>query len=422
MKIGIFTYGTRGDVQPYIALALGMMEKGHDILLAAPSNFKNFIESYGIRFHPLFGDAEAMMNSKEGQKVLSAENTIELMKYFFSVLHEIRQPLRQSYWEGISQVDYIIANSATLPIVSAIAEKQQKKIALTYFMPPVVPTKEFPLSDFDYFDFSFYNKLTYSIAQNLYWKFVKADTNEYRSELNLIPLSQNLIHYINADRPLDLYCISPSLIPQPKDWDTNHKITGFLTLPTAIASNELIPASVELQKWLKEGTKPIYIGFGSNGIGNPQKIIDIIKEILSQTNERILFCTGWANFDEIPSNPKLFVSKYMNHDTIFPQCKIGIFHGGAGTLATILRHQLAPIIVSFYTDQPTWGKIIERKKIGIHIPYKKLNAKRLIDGINMIQQAEFVTNLKTMSQLITSENGNERAINEIEKYFLQNKL
>lgn len=418
MKIGIFTYGTRGDVQPYVALALGLMERGHEVLLAAPSNFKDFIESYGINFHPLYGDAEAMMNSKEGQKVLSAENTIKLMQYFFKVLHDIRKPLRQSYWEGVSKIDYIIANSVTLPILSAIAEKQHKKMALTYFMPPIVPTKEFPLGDFDFFDFPFYNKLTYHIAQHLYWTFVKKDTNEYRKELNLAPLSQNLIHYISASRPLDLYCLSPSLIPQPKDWESNHKISGFLTLPTSsTVANQLIPSSDALQQWLDKGAKPIYIGFGSNGVGNPKKIIDIINGILQQSNERILFCTGWANFDEMPKHPNLFVSKYINHDAIFPQCKIGIFHGGAGTLATMLRHQLAPIIVSFYTDQPTWGKIISKKQIGVHIPYKNLTIKNLMEGINTIQQPNFVKNLAIISQQIKEENGNKKAVDEIEKYF-----
>ena len=72
------------------------------------------------------------------------------MKYYFKVLHDNREPLRKSYYDAISKIDFIIANTMTLPIVSAIAEKQNKKMALTYFMPPVVPTTEFPLGDFDF--------------------------------------------------------------------------------------------------------------------------------------------------------------------------------------------------------------------------------------------------------------------------------
>ncbi len=124
MNIGIFTYCTRGDVQPYIALALGLSERGHNITLAAPENFKELVEGFGLAFHPLYGNAEEAMNSPEGQSVLRSEHTIKLLKYYFKVLNQGKVPLRKSYIDGINKVDVIIANSATLNIVSTIAEQQ----------------------------------------------------------------------------------------------------------------------------------------------------------------------------------------------------------------------------------------------------------------------------------------------------------
>jgi sterol 3beta-glucosyltransferase len=418
MNIGIYTYGTRGDVQPYIALALGLMENGHQVTLSAPSDFKDFVEGFGISFQGLYGNAEEIMNSTEGQSVLQTENTIKLMKHFFKVLNNMKEPLRKSYFDAISKVDYIIANAATLPIVSAIAEKQNKKFALTYFMPPVVPTIEFPLGEFDFLNFSWYNKLTYKIAQGFYWKFVKKETNEYRQELGLPILKENLITHIDNQKPLDLYCISPTLISQPKDWESHHKITGFLTVPKQKREAHIldkIPA--ELNDWLEQGDNPIYIGFGSNGIGNKEKFITILKEILDKTNERILFCTGWSLFDTIPSHKNLFVTKYVNHEAILLKCKVGVFHGGAGTLATMLRNNLPVIIVSFYTDQPTWGKIVEQKKLGIHIPVKALTADKLISAIQLAQTNELKSNVLAVGKSIRDENGLENAVNEIEKYF-----
>ncbi|MEO6630347.1 MAG: glycosyltransferase, partial [Mucilaginibacter sp.] len=328
MNIGIFTYGTRGDVQPYIALALGLMERGHHVTIAAPENFKSLVEGFGVPFHPLYGDAEAMMNQPEGQSVLKAENTIKLMKYFFKVLNSAKVPLRQSYIDGFAKVDYIIANSATLQITSTLAEKQDKKIALTYFMPPVVPTAEFPLGDFDFFNFPWYNRFTYKLAHAFYWKFVKTETNEFRKEIGLAPLKENLIHHLTRQKPLDLYCLSPSLISQPKDWTGNSKITGFLTVPNIPEENK---DDAALNTWLAEGGKPVYMGFGSNGVGNTEKFAAILDDVLTKTDERILFCTGWAVFDNLPVHKNLFVTKYVNHHAVLPQCKAGIFHGGAGT-------------------------------------------------------------------------------------------
>jgi UDP:flavonoid glycosyltransferase YjiC (YdhE family) len=418
MNIGIFTYGTRGDLQPYVALALGLMDKGHKVTLSATEDFKEFVEGFGVAFQPLWGNAETMMNSKEGQSILQTENSIKLMKYYFKVLHDNREPLRKSYYEAISKVDFVIANSMTLPIVSAIAEKQHKKVALTYFMPPVVPTKEFPLGDFDFFNFSWYNKLTYKIAQGFFWKFIKQDTNEYRQELGLPILKENLVNYLDNQKILDLYCISQSLIPQPKDWESHHKITGFINIPKQKRDEHFLDKTpTELTKWLGQGDKPIYIGFGSNGVGNTKKFIDILTEVLEQTNERILFCTGWSQFDNLPNHKNLFITKYVNHESILPKCKVGVFHGGAGTLATMLRNNLPVIIVSFYTDQPTWGKIVEKKKLGFHIPVKKLTADKLISAIRQSQTDEIKTNVTTAGQAIINENGLDNAINELEKYF-----
>ena len=265
MNIGIFTYGTRGDLQPYVALALGLIEKGHNVTLSATEDFKDFVEGFGVPFQPLWGNAEMMMNSPEGQHILQTENPIKLMKYYFKVIHDNRQLLRQSYFEAISKVDYVIANTMTLPIVSTIAEKQHKKMALTYFMPPVVPTKEFPLAEFDFFNFPWYNKLTYKIALTFFWKFIKKDTIEYRNELGLPKLKESLLTKINQQKTLDLYCLSPYLIPQPKDWEDHHKITGFINISKPKRENHFLDQTPEnLSVWLSSGPKPIYIGFGSN--------------------------------------------------------------------------------------------------------------------------------------------------------------
>jgi sterol 3beta-glucosyltransferase len=416
MKIGIYTYGTRGDVQPYIALALGLMDKGHEVSLAAPENFKSFVESFGVSFHPLYGDAEALMNTPEVKKILQSDNMIELMQYMFRAINKMKVPLRKSYYESISKIDFIVANTITLPIVSAIGEQQNKRIAWSFFMPPVVPTKEFPMADFDFLNFPTYNKLTYKIAQSFYWQFVKEETNEYRQELGLPILKENLISHIGKHKPLDLYCFSPNLIPQPHDWAENHKITGFINI-SGHKREEEDSDQTALNDWLKNGEKPIYVGFGSNGIGNPEKMTHILTEVLNKTKERILFCTGWSVFDNLPKHDKLFVTKYVNHETILPHCKVGVFHGGAGTLATMLRHNLPVVVVSFYTDQPTWGKIVKAKKLGVHIPVRKLTADKLITALQLAQTDAIKNNVLDMGQKIRNENGLENAIYQLENYF-----
>jgi UDP:flavonoid glycosyltransferase YjiC (YdhE family) len=260
--------------------------------------------------------------------------------------------------------------------------------------------------------------LTYRIALSFFWSFIKKDTLEYREELGLPKLKESLITYLNKQKILDLYCLSPTLIPQPKDWESHHKITGFINIDKDKREGHFLDQTTkELTQWLSNGHRPIYMGFGSNGIGNPEKFSKILMEVIEKTDERILFSTGWSKFDNLPNHKNLFVTKYVNHESILPHCKLGIFHGGAGTLATMLRHNLPVIIVSFYTDQPTWGKIVERKKVGAHIPVKSLTSEKLISAIQKVQTDEINHNVSIVGKQIKLENGLERAIIEIENYF-----
>lgn len=415
MKIGIFTYGTRGDLQPYIAIALGLMKRGNDVMIAAAADFRQLVEGYGISFHPLYGEAEQMMNTEEAKAILQSGNQLQLMKYYFRFLHNIRQPLRKSYEDALSKVDGIVANAMTIPITSVLAEKYKKKLVLTYFMPPVVETAAYPISDFDFLNFGWYNKLTYRLAQSMFWKYIKDDVNEYRVEQGMTPLRTNLIKELDRKCTPDLYCISKHLIPQPADWKSHHKITGFVSVEQTHRNGHMQEQLPEdLRAWLAEGDAPVYIGFGSNAVGDAAKVIAIVERILQETNYRVLFCTGWAVYNNIPQHERLFVAKYVNHEQVFPRCRVGVFHGGAGTFAAMLRNGLPVVIVSFYTDQPTWGKIAVKKQLGAHVPYKQLSFERLKTAIATADNETIRTNVKRMGEAIVAENGLENVLHEIE--------
>ena len=116
-------------------------------------------------------------------------------------------------------------------------------------------------------------------------------------------------------------------------------------------------------------------------------------------------------------HPRLFIAKYVDHEVVLPLCKLGIFHGGAGTLAAMLRNDLPVIIVSFYTDQPAWGKIIERRGLGVHIPAKRLSAKKLLAAVAAAQSDMIRQNVTNMREQIMHENGVDKAASAIEAYF-----
>lgn len=410
MKIGIFTYGTRGDVQPYLPIAIELKKRGHEVIVHAPENFSSLFLNHQIDFIGLSGNAQKIMQSSDADNILSSENSIKLMKYFFQVISNMKEDLFQDYYNSINKVDVIFANYATIPFTYPIAEALNKKIALNYFMPPMAKTSKFSAPGFEKINLPFLNKISYEITYFFYWKFVKSLTNYVYRQMNLPELKTNIIHHINSKKILDLYNFSPTLISTPSDWEPNHQITGFIT------NIDLKENNSELQNWISNGKSPIYVGFGSNKYGKITKIENILLDLLTK-NERILLVKGWNIYKNLPNHPNLFICNEVDHNIILPQCKLAIFHGGAGTLHSILKAKIPMIIISLYTDQPYWGNLIEKMKLGVHIRFKNLSLNTIKKALEDLNSKEIQKNILTISNQISLENGTEKTIEYLEKYF-----
>jgi sterol 3beta-glucosyltransferase len=299
MHYAICTYGTRGDVQPYIALALGLLDRGNQVTLLAPENFKDFVESYGVDFYPLHGNAEAILQSDEGQQVLRKGNIMAILKYMQQAGREIQPIVNQDMLAGCANADVLISSVLAVIWVRTIAEKLNKKWGVVQLNPPSAPTKEFPFAGLAFINWAPYNLFTYWLLGKLYWKFNKNELNKFRVSLGLPVLTLKDMANGQMENILDLYAFSPQLIAQPADWNSNTRVTGFLTLPPKIREankTETLPDG--LLEWLQHPDKPVYIGFGSMPVPDVDKITAIINEILRSTNLRIVFCKGWS---QIPS-------------------------------------------------------------------------------------------------------------------------
>jgi sterol 3beta-glucosyltransferase len=410
MNIGIFTYGSRGDVQPFLALALALKQKGHSVLLGAPENFQQTIQYYGIDYHKIDGDLERLMYEPEIQNLLETGSTIALLQGLQKNADKNSKEVAEDLIEGCKKVDFIITTFIPLFYVASIAEKLNKPFVNVILNPPTTPTNEFPYPEFDLLNFPTYNRFTYKLLNFFIWQAYKKRINTFRNELGLPNCKKSLIKTMEENGVPTIYAFSESLIPRPTDWALNYKITGFLSL-----NKETSKIDKTLESWLNKGEKPIYIGFGSIPI--PKKLLKIIPQILANTSERIILCKGWSITNDLPVTENLLVIENADHQWLFPKCKVAIFHGGAGTLSTVLKSNLPIIIISIFADQPIWGKIVENKKIGFHIPAKSLTADKLISAIRLAQTDEIRNNVFAVGHTIRNENGLDNAITEIEKYF-----
>jgi sterol 3beta-glucosyltransferase len=227
----------------------------------------------------------------------------------------------------------------------------------------------------------------------LAWRMARKEVNAFRASLGL--------HKAKGwPNVLRLHAISPQLIPQPPDWDDLAKITGFITLPI---KPEAPPQKV--QQWIEEGEAPVYVGLGSIPAPDPVKFEKVITALLGEF--RVLFCKGWSEMTLSP-DPNLCIVDKIDHRWLFPRCRAAVIHGGVGTMAAALGAGTPPIILSVFADQPWWGRMVERRGLGVHIPFKRLTPEGLLGAVKSVGQIK----------PLKDEDGVGTAISALSEYFM----
>ena len=311
MHYGIVAIGSRGDVQPFVALALGLQERGHQVTLLAHENFREFVEGYGLGFHPLFGNVEELLRSAEGQQILKAGNTISLLRYLRKSANKIQKNLNADLLAGARQPDTLVTSLLGMEYVDAVAEKFGKKWMLIQLSFPTTPTKEFPFAGLDLADFpAFSICLAIGCQEPFFWRLNKEHLNEFRLSLDLPPIKNSIYKKVSAAKIPTLYAVSQALVPRPADWPAEIETTGFIVLPAKnrqANKADLIPDA--LTTWLQGGTPPIYVGFGSMPIPDPEHFARVFNELLRTTSHRFVFCQGWSVMPNLQQSPNLYNRK-----------------------------------------------------------------------------------------------------------------
>ena len=198
------------------------------------------------------------------------------------------------------------------------------------------------------------------------------------------------------------YLWSPGLVPKPSDWGPEIDIAGFVFLDLASSFQPPDP----LAEFLDAGEPPVYIGFGSIVVDDPDKFTSMIFEAVKMAGVRALVSKGWGGLGDEDTTPgNVFMLENTPHDWLFPRVSAVIHHGGAGTTAIGLKCGKPTMIVPFFGDQPFWGSMVAKAGAGAEepIPYKHLSAERLADGIKQCLSAEAKTNAERIAKDIELE-------------------
>lgn len=206
------------------------------------------------------------------------------------------------------------------------------------------------------------------------------------------------------------YLWSESLIPKPADWGPNIQIAGFSFLPQALSYTP----PPDLERFLSAGPPPIYIGFGSIVVEDPQALTKLIFEAIDLAQVRAIVSKGWGGIGagDVPDN--IYLIGDCPHDWLFQNVSCVVHHGGAGTTAAGLAAGCSTVVVPFFGDQPFWGQMIARAGAGPEpVPFKKMTAQSLADSIRFAVKPEVRAAAKEVALQISEEDGAGNAAREV---------
>eukprot|EP00249_Psilotum_nudum_P023855 c29007_g1_i3 orf=2-1705(-) len=415
LQIAMLIVGTRGDVQPFIAIGKHLQEYGHRVRLATHANFDDFVMTSGLEFFPLGGDPKILAGYMVKNKGFLPSGPSEIStqrKQIKGIINSLLPACTETDRTGVPfRAQAIIANP---PAYGHVHVAEYLKVPLhIFFTMPWTPTSEFPHPLSRVKQPAAY-RVSYQVVDSLIWWGIRGMINNFRKKkLKLRPItylsgSQGSISNLPTG-----YIWSPQLVPKPKDWGKNIDVVGFCFLN--LAQDYKPPDS--LVSWLQAGTMPIYVGFGSLPVEDPQGMTHTIVEALRQTGQRGVIFKGWGGIGNLPECPEfVYLLDNCPHDWLFPQCRAVVHHGGAGTTAAGLKAACPTTIVPFFGDQPFWGDRVYAKGVGpAPIPVGQFSLNKLVDAIHFMIQPQVKEQAVAVAKAMEGEDGVSGAVDAFHK-------
>lgn len=427
MNITIIALGSRGDVQPHIALGVGLRAAGHTVKVVTHELFAPLIRRLGLDFSPVQVDPRAIVEGETGQNWLgSGGNSLQFFQRFSRIAGPLIQQAMLDCWHACQGTDAIIISPLAICVASSVAEKLavplwigagQPLTATGAFAIPFFPDapRWLPIRQT-------YSRLTYTLSARLFWRLLSTPINHARRAiLNLPPLSINwLYENLQQQRLPMLYYYSPSVLPQPPDWGKMYHVTGYWFLDGDADWQPL----AELLDFLAAGPPPVYVGFGSMNTRRAEVMTDMVLQALARTKQRGILLTGWGGISHADLPDEVFKIDFAPHDWLFPRMTAIVQHGGAGTMAASLRAGVPSVVVPFFGDQPFWGRRFYALGLTPRpISQKRLTTERLANALHIATSDTALRERVTaFSTRIQSENGVERAVDILQRHLLKRSL
>jgi vancomycin aglycone glucosyltransferase len=373
MKCVVAGYGSRGDVEPCIAVARELLRRGHDVRMAVtvPPDMLGLVESAGLTAVRYGRDWQALLHDEDFVRMM--QNPMKSMPQAVEYIAQVFEDKSTTLTSVADGADLLVAGISEQGLAANIAEYYGIPLAALHFFPAEILESSGP------------RRLA-----------TRGPERVQRRALSLPEATGRAAERGSLEiQAYDELCF-PELAAEWAQGDVRRPFVGALTLEL------LTEADDDVLSWIGAGTPPIYFGFGSTPIASPADTVAVISAVCALLAERALICMGPNDFADIPHADHVKIVEAVNHAAVFPACRAVVHHGGAGTTAAGLRAGVPTLILCVGLDQPIWAAAIKRLKVGSARSFPATTPDSLVADLRAILTPECITQARDVAAQMTT--------------------
>ncbi|MFD2792731.1 glycosyltransferase [Promicromonospora vindobonensis] len=370
--------GSRGDVQPALAVALELRRRGHEVVTGVAPNLVPLAQRLGLGPVPLGTDSAALLGSDLVRRDMRSAHPVRRVRALRAVASAGWDELRTgllALLDDVGGADTVVTGLLGQEVAAAVAERRGLGMAALHYCPVRANHVVSPVSGLRGPGAT---RAAWALGERVRWGLTRRAENGQRGALGLAETRVHLPARLRDAGVVEVQAYDPALVPGLADeWGPRRPVTGFLALDDDARARLGEAGSgsgldADLEGWLDDGDPPVYVGFGSMPVGDPTALLAAIDATCADLGVRALVSAGWNDFTGVDGaggatqdEKRVRVVGAVDHAAVLPRCRAAVHHGGAGTTGAVLRAGLPAVVGWYSADQPMWGDLLRGAGVGV---------------------------------------------------------
>ena len=423
MHLTAISFGSRGDVEPFVTVGRALARSGHHVRLLTHGEYAAAVTRAGLEFAGARGrSTQELIDSDEGRRALAGtRNPLALMRRIAAVLAPEMRLIYEDCLQAVDGADAVLAYPATFPALD-VADHLRRPVVQVHHV-PLVPTICHPapapyirartLTPLG-------NRASYAVDAWLLWQLTRAAAKQARHEVlgpGAGPANVRQVLGQRRRRAGAIVGVSPQVLAPPSDWPPDAVMCGFWW-PQSETGERASSLSAETRSFLADGPPPVFLGLGSTPLGDPGAVTRLVAGAARDAGVRLVLQRGWAGLGADLRDEGIHVVGDVSYDAIFPHVAGVAHHGGAGTTALGLRHGRPTLCMPSVADQYFWGHRVAAAGAGpAPLPVARLQRARLAERLRALtRHGEFAARAGQIADGMAHEDGAAAAAAAVERF------